>query len=210
MVSMKMTKYEHSCVVVEEAGRQLVIDPGRFSVSFRPSSVIDAVVVTHIHSDHFDPQTLKQIRAQNPHVKLYAPKQVKDEDESLEVDIAEPSKQVSVGPFKLAFFGGKHELYEGFENIGVLVNDAFYHPGDSYAKPGSPIKVLAAPASAPWLRVSEASAFIKDCSAAIVFPIHNSLLSEIGESIHYRILSEAAEECSSKWQVLGTGQSLTL
>lgn len=126
------------------------------------------------------------------------------------MNAVEPNQQVNVGSFKLKFFGGKHELYEGFENIGVLVNDMFYHPGDSYTKPSTPIKILAAPAAAPWLRVSEASEFIKDCSAAIVFPIHNSLLSEIGESIHYRILSEAAEESSSKWQVLRTGQSFTL
>lgn len=207
---MEITKYEHSCLDIEIDGRHLVIDPGIYSVSYKPGSSVDVVFITHVHGDHFDPNCLKLIRAQNPQVKIYGSKQVADEHAALGIQTVTAGQELSAGVFKLAFFGGKHELYEGFDNVGVLVGDTLYHPGDSYAQPGRPVKVLAAPASAPWLRVSEASEFIKQCAPGQVFPIHNALLSEIGESIHYRILSEAAETAGAKWQVLKTGDSLSV
>lgn len=96
------------------------------------------------------------------------------------------------------------------ENIAVLVNDEFYHPGDSYTLPDVPVEILSAPASAPWLRITEASKFISDIRPKIAFPSHNALLSEIGESIHYRILSNAAKEAKIDWKVLKPGESIII
>ncbi len=199
---MKITKYEHACLDVEQDGRHLVIDPGIFSVSYEPDSNIDIVVITHVHGDHFDPNRLRKIREKNPNVKIYGPSQVVEKGAGLEIESISAGQQLEFKPFRLEFFGGKHELYEDFENVGVLVNDTLYHPGDSYTQPMKLVKVLAAPASAPWLRISEATEFIITCKPELVFPIHTSLLSEIGETIHYRILSEAAEKIGSRWQVL--------
>jgi L-ascorbate metabolism protein UlaG (beta-lactamase superfamily) len=208
--NMKITKYEHSCLVVEEQGRLLVIDPGKFSTSFKPSNNIDCVVVTHVHSDHFDHDTLNAIKTLNPDVMICAVEQVAEQAQDLGVDVIDSGRSCSHGPFHTSFYGGDHELYEDFKNVAVMVNDTLYHPGDSYTVPNRDIPILAAPASAPWLRVTEASQFIKDCKPQKVIPIHNALLSEVGESIHYRILSEAAAEVGSEWTVLKSGQSLTV
>ncbi len=207
---MKITKYEHACVVVEDKGQLLVIDPGVYSKSFQVSGNIAGVVVTHFHSDHFDPEVLSKIKQQNPDVQIYSVGQVASEVPDLSVRVVKAGDSLKAGPFELKFYGGQHELFADTENIAVLVNSTLLHPGDSYTKPEVPVKVLAAPASAPWLRVTEATEYIKDIKASKVFPIHNALLSEIGESIHYRILSEAAQSVGSEWQVLKPGESLEI
>lgn len=205
---MKITKYEHSCLDVTDGGSRLVIDPGRFSPSFKDFSNINVLVLTHVHRDHFDKETVCKITKANPSVMIFAPGQVADEIPEVKVTVPEVGKSYDAVGFKLEFFGGDHELYKEFQNIAVLVNNKLYHPGDSYTPPNKPIYILAAPASAPWLRVTEAGDFIKKCGAKTVFPIHNALLSPIGEEVHYRILGEAAKEAGSNWQVLSAGQSI--
>ena len=85
-----------------------------------------------------------------------------------------------------------------------------YYPGDSYVLPKTSgrLPVLAAPASAPWLRVSEVVEFIKSCGAEKVFPTHNALLSDIGESVQYQSLSAASQSTGGKWLILKVGDTM--
>lgn len=207
---MKITKYEHSCLVLETAGKRLVIDPGIYSKSFNDLSNIAGVVVTHIHGDHFDLERLKSIAAQNPESQFFGPRQVADEAGAVNMQAVSAGETKTISEFSLEFFGGKHEFYEGFENIAVLVNGVFFHPGDSYTQPGRTVEVLALPASAPWLRVLDAVNYLRACQPKSTVPIHNALLSEIGESIHYRIIEAAASEARIDWQVLPPGQSIEI
>jgi len=64
---MRITKYTHACVRLEDDGRVLVIDPGTWS---EPTALIgaDAVLVTHEHSDHIDVLRLAELG-----VPVYAP-----------------------------------------------------------------------------------------------------------------------------------------
>ena len=59
---MLITKFTHSCVRLEKAGRVLVIDPGMWSEAGALLGA-DAVLVTHEHVDHVDPVRLAGIGA---------------------------------------------------------------------------------------------------------------------------------------------------
>jgi L-ascorbate metabolism protein UlaG (beta-lactamase superfamily) len=204
---MKITKYEHSCWSVSEDNSCLIIDRGVYSKSLTDFSNIVAVIVSHVHADHFDPEVLQKIVDQNSRVQIFAPNQVKAEF-SQNVTVPETNKPYQVSDFTLEFFGEKHHLFDDTDNIAVTVNGQFFSPGDSYTKPDKPVNVAAVPASAPWLRIDEAIENVKNIQAKIVLPTHNALLSEIGESIHYRILGEAAEAAGKRWQVLKPGESI--
>lgn len=212
---MKLTKYEHSCMVLEDKDQQLIIDPGTFSPSLPELTKVVGVVVTHQHPDHLSADNLASILQANPEVSLYAPQDVLDELDSLEAKkvVADLKDPLKIGSFWVEFVGGKHApIYQKSpcENVGVIVNETFYYPGDSLDRPSENITTLAVPASAPWLKVSEAMDFIAKIKPTVVFPAHDMLLSEIGKSVHYRWLQQAAEATNAQWRVLQVGQSLDI
>ena len=59
---MRITKYEHACLLLTVGDESIVIDPGSFLSPIEPTGVI-AVVVTHEHADHWTPEHLQIGRA---------------------------------------------------------------------------------------------------------------------------------------------------
>lgn len=210
---MKITKYEHACLVVEEGGRKLVIDPGVYSESFIPTADIDCVIVTHVHADHFDLDKLRGIRELNPNVFICTVQEVADQAEGLEVEVIKAGDTCSHGAFTSSYFGGQHKPIHSslpsFQNVGVYINEKLYYPGDSLFVPdGLVIDALAAPAGSPWANIGEEMDFIYAVKAKRVFPTHNAHISEIGQQGRDNWLRIATEESGGKYFVLKTGESI--
>lgn len=213
---MKVTKYEHACIVLEELGQYLVIDPGVLSPSF-PLDLqnVAAVVVTHEHADHLDASKLAAILVINPDMVIFAPKEVLDLLTDVEASkvIAEPGSTHTAGSFALDFFGLDHAIiYETVPcaNIGVMVNKTLYYPGDSFTNPEQEVKVLALPSGAPWMKVGEAMAFMKLIQPKVSFPTHDSLYNETGASSSNNWLSVQATALGIDYKVLKTGESINV
>jgi L-ascorbate metabolism protein UlaG (beta-lactamase superfamily) len=209
---MQITKYQHACLVVEEAGEQLVIDPGVLA-ELPELSAVSAVLITHIHADHLHVPNLQKLAASNPDLTLYAIDEVLAELNELEVTkvTIQPGETVANGSLTLEFFGGEHEIiYQQVpcKNVGVLVNNTLYYPGDSYALPNKPVEIVAFPAAAPWLKVSEAIEFLKAVKPKRAFPTHNGTLSEFGEQVNYHYTKLALEEMNAKFTYLKVGEAL--
>lgn len=213
---MKVTKYEHACLVVEEQGKLLVIDPGIFSESLPALQNVAAVVVTHVHQDHFAIDKVRLILGENPEAQLITVQAVADElDPSFKPKVVTGGNEDTVGPFTLNFYGGQHAVIHASipvtDNVGVFVNDQLYYPGDSFALPDNkPVPLLAVPASAPWMRVGEAIDFIASVKPTRVFPTHNAILSDVGAAIHYRLLEEAAAAVTSEFFLLAPTEETTV
>lgn len=80
---MKITKHAQSCFLVETGDVKILIDPGNFvfeKEGFDPANFtnIDAVFISHPHSDHLDLPNLVKIADKN-HATVYANQQVNDE-----------------------------------------------------------------------------------------------------------------------------------
>lgn len=211
---MTLTKYEHACLVLEETSVKLVIDPGRFSPSLPNLDNVIAIVITHVHTDHIDEPKVKQIITDNPDVKIFSTKEVADTFHNLDIVVVEPGSMHQIGPFTLAFFGGEHAIihpsFPVTQNVGVLINSTLYYPGDSFALPGRPIKTLAAPAAAPWLKVSEAMDFLSEVKPELAFPTHDAILSDEGKQVFDSMLEPFAKTAGTTYQRLRIGQSITL
>ena len=67
---MRLTKYGHSCLLVEEGPARLLLDPGILSGGFEELEGLTAVLVTHQHADHLDLQRLRTLLDRNPGARV--------------------------------------------------------------------------------------------------------------------------------------------
>lgn len=210
---MKITKYEHACLDITDGKNRLIICPGIFSTSLKDFSNISAVVITHVHADHLGADNIKKIIASNPDVKIFTTEEAAKEIPS-NVQVVKGGQTTEVGDLKLEFYGEKHSEIDPqtplAQNVGLLVNDKLYYPGDSFTECPKPFEVLAVPASAPWLRVGQTIPLIENSQCKVVFPTHNALLSEEGHSTTNNWLQKFAERSGKKFTFLQPGDSIDI
>ena len=210
-VTMKITKYEHSCVVLEEDDQRLVIDPGVLSKLPATDKVV-AVFVTHIHGDHLSPENIARIHNQNPDLVIFGSEEVLSElkESGAKKQVIRAGDKYDIAGFNIKVFGQDHAvIYQKVPcaNTGLMVNDKFYYPGDSLVPPEASVEVLGVPTHAPWLKTAEAMEFIKAVKAKTVVPMHNGLLNDWGLDFTYGWLKVACEEVSSEMAALAPGET---
>ncbi|MEO5950585.1 MAG: MBL fold metallo-hydrolase [Candidatus Saccharimonadales bacterium] len=194
---MILTKYLHACFTVEKDGKLIVVDPGAFSTDFITPGNVLAVIVTHAHGDHFDHDQLEAIIDKNPDAIIIGDDSITSKIDVFETHTVKAGDHMVVGQFELDFTGGEHALiHESIPratNVGVIINELLYYPGDSFVSPGMAIDTLAIPAGAPWMKTGEAMDFIKAVKPRFAFPTHDVLLSESGKAIADQMLSTIAK-----------------
>jgi L-ascorbate metabolism protein UlaG (beta-lactamase superfamily) len=173
---MKITKYTHACVRLEANGRVLVIDPGEWSEPVALESA-DAVLVTHEHSDHIETARLAAAG-----IPVFAPDGA--DIEGLEVTRVSSGEVFDAAGFKVRAVGDRHALIYGglpdCPNLGYVVDDRIYHPGDALFVPDQPIETLFVPAQGSWLKLIEAIDFVRAIGPKQTIPIHDAGLHERG------------------------------
>lgn len=209
---MRLTKLEHAAFVVEHSGDKLYVDPGKFTTPITESAGTLAVVITHQHDDHWTPEQLARIVEADPEVRIFGPAGVAAAAADFPVETVAAGDEVEVGPFRLRFFGGRHAVIHPsipvIDNLGVLVNDALYYGGDAFAVPGVPVEVLAAPAGAPWMKISEAMDYVVEVAPNRVFPTHEMVLSRAGRALSDARLTWAVEQGGGEYLPLEPGDTL--
>jgi L-ascorbate metabolism protein UlaG (beta-lactamase superfamily) len=212
---MKLTKYVHACVVLEQEGKKVVIDPGAFIQNLPELTGVVALIITHEHADHFNPEHVRQIVAANPDVEIFAAEGIAEQLQTIDVAAAVPGDSFTIAPFTIEFFGGKHaEIHGGkpdVANVGVLVNGKVYYPGDSFDKPNKTPEVLLLPTSGPWLKIGEVIDFIDAVKPTkLVIPTHNALQSELGESVAESWIREVPQKYGATFEHLGADETIEL
>lgn len=209
---MRVTKHEHATLVLEKDDHALIIDPGSFTSPLDVTNAV-AVVVTHEHPDHWTAEQLDRILKNNPGVPILAPEGVVNAAPGYAITVVSPGDSVDVGPFHLRFFGGRHEvIHESIpvvDNVGVLVDDGFYYPGDSYAVPkGVKVDLLAAPVGAPWLKIGDAMDFVLAVAPRRAFGTHDMTLSVAGRTMGRARLRWAVEQDGGEFIELDPGDTV--
>lgn len=212
---MRVTKFEHATLRIDVGSEVLVIDPGSFTTPLIDLSGLVAIVLTHEHPDHWTPDQLDRLLRAAPGTPIYGPAGVAAAAEGYDITVVEPGATVEVGAFTLQFFGGTHEVIHSsiptIENLGVLVNDQLYYPGDSYAVPeGVAVDTLAAPLGAPWLKIGEAMDYVLAVAPRRAFGTHDMTLSVAGKNMHRQRLQWATEQGGGEFFALEPGDSLDL
>lgn len=196
---MRITKYTHACVRLEHEAGVLVIDPGIWS---EPHALIgaDAVLVTHQHTDHVD-----ALRLVGLGVPVYAPEEA---SRRLAVTGLIAGDSFTVAGFTVRAVGGRHAfVYDGqpdCANLGYVINDDVYHPGDAFYVPDQPIRTLFVPVQGSWMRTSEAIDFVNAIKPERAFAIHEAQINERGLA---GINGWLSKETDSGYRYLSPGES---
>ncbi len=178
---MKLTKFGHSCVLVEaeERGKTRValFDPGGWSeLPLETIDWIDDVFVSHIHGDHCDPEKLRQIADKFPGVRITAPTEV--------ITMLRQqgfTQAANVVPEGAVAFVSPHEEVRPFgsvvpEELGIHFLSQYTHPGDSHSF-SQTMPVLALPVVAPWGSTIQALDLALELKPKYVLPVHDWFLS---------------------------------
>ncbi len=216
---MRLTKFEHAALLLEDSGKKLFIDPGSFTSPLTDTAGTAAVVITHEHADHWTPEQLGRVLELNPGVPIFAPegvaRAVAAADPAIAVTVVHAGDTVEAGPFTLRFFGGRHAvIHESIpvvDNLGVLVNDELYYAGDSFAIPeGVTVDVLAVPAGAPWMKIAETMDYVLAVKPRRSLPVHEMVLSRAGKDLSNARIGWATEQGGGEFFALEPGDTLEL
>ncbi len=180
---MRITKFGHACLLLEEGSARILTDPGSYSRGFEELTDLNAVLITHQHADHLDVAHAKGLITKNPGLKVYA-----DEGSAaLLVKEGVPTQAVHAGDefdvagVKVEVLGQDHAIIHAdiprIPNVCYLVNGTFFYPGDSLTLPERPIEVLALPLVAPWLRVGEMVDYLRAVGPKVAIPVHDAITS---------------------------------
>ena len=149
---MRLTKYEQSGFVLEtESGFRLAFDIGAYTPVEKLKGVTaDAMLVSHLHGDHFSPD---HIRAINPKA-LYLNQECLDlwqgDKGSFEVKTIKSGEKVKVGEMEVEFFNvdhGPNVSTRPKENFGFLIKvdgQTVYFAGDMFYQSGIDVTNLEA------------------------------------------------------------------
>ena len=229
---MTIRKFLHSCILVEENGKKLLIDPGAFCFIEReitPEDIgpVDVVLITHAHPDHYYPDALKRIFALKPYALLTNQEiGAMLPAEGLVGEVIDAGDIRQIEGFEIKAFVAEHGPIPGKipQNLAYLVNGKVLHPGDSLAVSENPqYEVLALPITAPWLRLVDALEFARQSfakqnvgefarrsGAKKVIPIHDAIMKDFMRERIYEMVSSFLRENGIEFAALSLGQTIEI
>ncbi|MGA4670306.1 MBL fold metallo-hydrolase [Propionibacteriaceae bacterium Y1923] len=196
---MQITHLGHACVLVEAAGRRILVDPGNFSDAWHGLTGLDAVLATHQHPDHFDPDHGPRLVAANPDAVVALEASLAAQQPDLAARALVEGEELDLGGgVQVRAVGGEHAVIHTdiprIGNVGLVIEVAggqtFFHPGDALDTVPSGVDVLAVPAHGPWAAMKEHIDFIRAVGAPHGFLVHDGLLSERGWALAFNRYQE--------------------
>jgi len=194
---MRISKYIHSCLLVEKGADKILFDPGKFSfieglVNPEQFEHLSAIVLTHQHPDHIDDEALAKILSNNASAVVLANTEIRTRlaQKGIATEVFETGSR-ALGSFTLAAFDAPHAPLLNAtppQNTAYLVDNSFLHPGDSFADSLDAVKntiVLALPVMAPWNTELEVAAFAGRIRPRQVIPIHDGYAKDFFRRMRY-------------------------
>ncbi len=206
----KITKYIHSCLLVETDGRVALFDPGVMSTPFLDINTIkklDDIFITHGHPDHFDIGFIKKLVAKFTDVRITTTPEVV---EQLKTEGIQATSKPSEG---ITFFDSPHEnvrpIYPQPDEIGIHYLDKLSDPGDSHSFHETKA-ILALPITGPWGSNIKALNLALELKPHYVLPIHDWHWRDEAREQAYAIFETILGDQGITFFKLKTGQPVEI
>lgn len=211
---MKVTKFGHCCLLIEENGLRILTDPGSYSTAQNEVKDVDVVLITHEHADHLHVESLKTVLANNPNARIFTNHGVAKilETEGIAYELLEHGGSTTVGGVLIEGFGEHHALMHpdipASGNTGYFVANRLFYPGDAFTDPGKAVAVLALPVAGPWCKLSESIDYARTVKPAKCFPVHDGGLKSPG--VAHRLPGTLLPQSGIEFIVISDGGTVEL
>ncbi len=195
---MKITKYVHSCLLIEKDNKVVLCDPGQFSwesglVDIDALPQLDLIIITHEHFDHMHMPFVTALRGKFPDVQILTTPSAKQQLESAGVNNVTTESHELATIFSSQTHASLDPLGDAPENIAVHVFDTVTVGGDRHDLEETKA-VLALPATAPWGSMMSAATMLQRLKPQYVIPIHDWHWNEAARSQAYDRLEAFAKD----------------
>jgi L-ascorbate metabolism protein UlaG (beta-lactamase superfamily) len=172
---VKITKFVHSCLLVETPDRVALIDPGQYSwdsglLDLDRIDRIDRILITHEHEDHCSIDFIKAVLVKFPQAHIITNQSVESHLKNSGIEVTYRRDSDCAEPFE-----APHErMVDSLppENNGFHFKDQLTDPGDSHHFSETK-EILALPITAPWGSMSAAIKLAIELKPKHVIPIHD-------------------------------------
>lgn len=206
---MKITKFVHSCLLIEESDKKILIDPGNYSAEILDLSYLSDLsylLITHEHQDHTYIPLIKKILEKFPGVKIISNQSVAG------ILSVEGIKVSTEGDDFIKMRDVPHEQVFGSkppQNVLFTVNGKLTHPGDSHSFTET-TEIMALPVQAPWGSTTSAVSLAEKLKPKFIIPIHDWHWNEEARENMYKRLEEYFATLSIKFIGLENAQPFVI
>ncbi len=211
---MKITKFGHCCLLIEENNTRIVTDPGNWN-ELPELTNVDVVLISHEHADHIHVESVKKILAMNKDATVYTHEGVKKllDAGNIPCVLVKDGEEFFSKGVSMKSFGTEHACIHHdvplVKNTGFYIANKFFYPGDSFHNPKQDIQILALPIIAPWMKIEEAIEYAKLIKPKAVFPVHDGMLREDRRSFTRMIPKSLLEKEKIEFVDIPEGTTVT-
>ncbi|WP_067674175.1 MBL fold metallo-hydrolase [Nocardia miyunensis] len=212
---MQLIKFGHACVRVEVDGQRLVVDPGGLTDP-RALEGADAVLVTHEHFDHFSEETLREATQQNPALRIWTNTSVARELDGLgaRVTAVGAGEVFTAAGREVKVYGTWHAVIHPdlprVGNIGFLIDDTLFHPGDALTVPDVAVDTLLLPVHGPWSSTGQLIDYVREVAPRQALAVHDGALNDIGTTMIAGFLGDDGPGIGAPYHRIPSGASVEI
>lgn len=208
---MKITKYLHSCLLVEEKETSVLIDPGIFTYQehvLKPETLnsLDYIAITHEHPDHYHLPFIKKLVARFPDVTILSNPTIVALLQQEGITATTENHQ------DITMESVPHEQLwdaQAPENVMLHVFNKLTHPGDSHHFETTR-DILALPIQAPWGSTYDAVQLALKLNPKMIIPIHDWMWKDDVRQKMYERLHGFFKEKGIDFKAVETGETVEL
>lgn len=211
---IQVTKIHHACLLIEGSGTRILVDPGMLGPR-PPLDDVDAVLITHRHDDHLDPDLVREALRRD--IPVWAPADTRGALGDDRIRVAAPGDSFTVGGrdgLRVEVAGDRHaEVHPeipGPQNRAYLIGGAVFVTGDEHVTPPGPFRLLATPIDAPWLRATDLIRYVRRLRPELVIGVHDGLLNADGLAVAHSVAASLEREGAGRAEVLPDGGVVTV
>ena len=208
---MKISKHLHSCLLLEEQGKTVLIDPGKFTYDEKALNIdtikqLDYLLITHEHADHFFLPFIKELLAKFPEAKIVT-------NESVEALLFKENLSARTKDDEsIIVVPVNHERIFDVQappNVLFEVFDRLTHPGDSMSFTTTK-EILALPLLGPSWMITQAVEKALELKPKAILPIHDYHWRDEYRLEYYQRLEKFFTGKGIEFYPIETGETIIL